>query len=331
MNVRFALLWSLLAVFPLTVSAGDFDQYEELQALIAGLEQEGVYPPGELTAIFTSVNRQDKVVEAIGRPAEKTREWKNYRPNFINDERIRKGLDFWSRHEAELNAAAAQFGVPPEIIVAIIGVETRYGGNKGGFRVIESLSSLAFDYPPRAPYFRRELRAFLQLAREQGLDPLATTGSYAGALGFPQFMPSNWRRLAIDYSGDGKADLINNPVDAIGSVANYFLAHGWQSGQPVAVRARISGDRYDENLATELKTTTTLAEAAGRGLVPGSGDYPADTPVAPIRLQGENGAEFWLVFENFFVITRYNRSYNYAMAVTQLAEALRAGRQPPTS
>jgi membrane-bound lytic murein transglycosylase B len=309
--------------------AGDFDQYEELQALIAGLEKDGVYPPGELTALFTSVNRQDKVVEAMSRPAEKTREWRNYRPNFVNDERIRKGLDFWSKYETELNAASARFGVPPELIVAIIGVETKYGGNKGSHRIIESLSSLAFGYPARAPFFRRELRAFLMLAKEQGLDPLDTYGSYAGAMGFPQFMPSSWRNLAIDYSGDGKIDLINDPVDAIGSVAHYFLSHGWKTGEPVAVRARIEGDVYDEALSVDLKTAAPLSELAAKGLSPRDGNLPPDFPAAAIRLQGENGAEFWLVFNNFFAITRYNRSYNYAMAVFQLSEALRAGRQPP--
>lgn len=319
-------LLSLLSVSP--AHAGDFDQYEELQALIGSLEKEGVYPPGELTAVFTNVNRQDKALEAIGRPAEKTREWKSYRPNFVNDERIRKGVDFWNKYSTELDAASRQFGVPPEIIVAIIGVETKYGGNKGSFRVLDTLSSLAFDYPPRAPFFRKELRTFLVLAKEQKLDLLNTYGSYAGAMGFPQFMPSSWRNLAVDYSGDGKTDLINDPVDAIGSVGNYFLANGWKSGEPVAVRARIIADNYDEASTTELKTTTTLNDLAAKGLAPRNGDFPPDSAVAGLRLQGENGAEFWVAFNNFFVITRYNRSHLYAMAVYQLAESIRAARSP---
>ncbi|HEX5360979.1 MAG TPA: lytic murein transglycosylase B [Fluviicoccus sp.] len=321
-----ALLAALLA---LPARSGDFDQYEELQAMIASLEKEGVYPPGELTAVFTSVNRLDKVLEAIARPAEKTREWKNYRPNFVNDERLRKGLDFWSKYRNELDAAGKQFGVPPEIIVAIIGVETKYGGNKGGFRVIDTLSSLAFDYPPRAPFFRKELRTFLTLAKEQKLDVLDTYGSYAGAMGFPQFMPSSWRNLAVDYSGDGRTDLINDPVDAIGSVGNYFLANGWKTGEPVAVRARITSDTYDEACTTDLKTNFTLAELGVKGLAPREGSLPPETPASGLRLQGENGAEFWVAFNNFFVITRYNRSHLYAMAVFQLAEALRTAREAP--
>ena len=318
-----------LAIAAPAAQAGDFDQYEELQGMITSLEKEGAWPPGELTALFTGVNRQDKVLEAIARPAEKTREWKNYRPNFVNDERIRKGVDFWNRQETVLSAASAQFGVPPEIIVAILGVETKYGGNKGSFRVIDTLSSLAFDYPPRAAFFRKELRTFLVLAREQNMDPMETYGSYAGAMGFPQFMPSSWRNLAVDYSGDGKTDLINSEVDAIGSIGNYFLANGWKSGEPVAVRARITGDNYDEAVSTDLKSQSTLGELAGRGLEPRDPGLPPETPAWAIRLQGENGAEFWLAFNNFYVITRYNRSYNYAMAVFQLAEALRNARRRP--
>ncbi|MDO8330758.1 MAG: lytic murein transglycosylase B [Fluviicoccus sp.] len=319
-----ALCALLLPVTP--AFAGDYDQYEELQALIGSLEKEGIYPPGELTAVFSTVSRQDKGLEAIARPAEKTREWKNYRPNFVSGDRIRKGVEFWSTYAQELDNASQQFGVPPEIIVAIIGVETKYGGNKGNLRVIDSLTSLAFDYPARGSFFRKELRTFLMLAKEQQLDLLQTYGSYAGAMGFPQFMPSSWRNLAIDYSGDGRTDLLNDPVDAIGSVANYFLANGWKTGEAVAVRAQISNDRYDEQLSTDLKTATTLGELATRGLVPREGSFAPETPVAAIRLQGENGAEFWIVFENFFAITRYNRSYNYAMAVFQLSEAIRSSR-----
>ena len=306
--------------------AGDYDQYEELQALIGSLEKEGIYPPGELTAVFSTVNRQDKGLEAIARPAEKTRDWKNYRPNFVSSDRIRKGVEFWSTYDQQLTNASQQFGVPPEIIVAIIGVETKYGGNKGNLRVIDSLTSLAFDYPARGSFFRKELRSFLMLAKEQQLDLLQSYGSYAGAMGFPQFMPSSWRNLAIDYSGDGRTDLINDPIDAIGSVANYFLANGWKTGEEVAVRAQISNDRYDEQLTTDLKTAATLAELATRGLVPREGGLAPETPASAIRLQGENGAEFWIVFENFFAITRYNRSYNYAMAVFQLSEAIRSAR-----
>jgi membrane-bound lytic murein transglycosylase B len=200
---------------------------------------------------------------------------------FRPDERIRKGVEFWNTYETGAVQRQPQFGIPPEIIVAIIGVETKYGGNKGNLRVIDSLTSLAFDYPARGSFFRKELRSFLMLAKEQQLDLLQTYGSYAGAMGFPQFMPSSWRNLAIDYSGDGRTDLLNDPVDAIGSVANYFLANGWKTGEEVAVRAQISNDRYDEQLTTDLKTAATLGELATRGLVPREGRPAPETPAWP--------------------------------------------------
>ncbi len=303
--------------------AGDFDNYEELQALTASLEKEGIYPAGELTAIFTNVARQNKVIEAIARPAEKTKEWKDYRPNFLTTERINKGVDFWNKYNKSLNLASKQYGVPPEMIVAIIGVETKYGGNKGNFKVIESLASLGFDYPPRAPFFRKELKNFLILAKEQGLDPLETYGSYAGAMGFPQFMPSSWRNLAVDFDGDGKIDLINDPIDAIGSVANYFKSNGWKAGEAIATRARIINDNYDDATSKDLKTNSTIGDIATKGLAPREGDFAATMPVSGLRLQGENGAEFWLGFNNFFVITTYNRSHLYAMAAYQLSLAIK--------
>lgn len=327
-----ACLLCATSLMTATAHAGDFDRYEELQALIASLERDGTYAPGELATLFASVNRQDKVLEAIARPAEKTKEWKQYRPPFLSDERIRKGVEFWNTYENELALAQQKFGVPPEMIIGILGVETRYGASKGGFRVVDALASLAFDYPPRAAYFRKELRTFLQLAKEQGLNPLTTTGSYAGAMGYPQFMPSSWRNLAIDFNEDGKIDLLNDPVDAIGSIANYFRANGWREGEPVAVRARITADNYDEALSTDLKTASTLGELAQRGLAPREGGLTDDMPASAIRLQGENGAEFWLAFNNFYVISKYNRSTLYSMAAYQLGEAIRNARQlPPAS
>lgn len=307
---------------------GEFLQYEELEAIITSLEQDKTYAPGELKTLFEQVARDEGVLKAIARPAEGTREWRDYRPIFLTQERIEKGLDFWRTHEATLNRAEAEYGVPPEMILAILGVETRYGGNKGRNRVIDALATLGFDYPPRAPFFRKELREFLVLSRENGLDPLNTWGSYAGAMGFPQFMPSSWRRLAVDYDGDGKIDLINNPVDAIGSIANYFNSNGWKSGEPVTVRARIISQDYDGIISKELKTVNTLGEIARKGLVPREvAGHLATTPASAIRLQGENGGEFWLGFTNFYVITTYNRSILYAMAAFQLSQELKAARE----
>lgn len=309
-------------------AAGEFLQYEELAAVVAQLEKEQVYAPGELQALFTNVARDESTLKAIARPAEATKEWKDYRPNFVNPERVQKGLEFWQQYAEVLARAEKTYGVPPEMIVAIIGVETKYGGNKGRNRVIDALATLGFDYPPRAPFFRKELREFLILSKENGLDPLNTYGSYAGAMGFPQFMPSSWRNLAVDFDGDNKRDLINNPVDAIGSVGNYFKANGWKTGEAVVVRSRIISQDYDSVINTkDLKTDSTLGEIAKKGLIPReSGSYLAATPATAIRLQGENGGEFWLGFNNFYVITKYNRSILYAMAAFQLSQELKAAR-----
>lgn len=314
---------------PVPVHAvGEFRQYEELAAIIASLEEEKIYAPGELAAIFEQVARDEGVLKAIARPAEGTKEWSDYRPMFLTQERVQRGLAFWREHEETLSRAEAMYGVPPEMILAILGVETKFGGNKGRNRVIDALATLGFDYPPRAPFFRKELREFLILSRQNGMDPLNTWGSYAGAMGYPQFMPSSWRNLAVDFDGDGKIDLINNPVDAIGSIANYFKANGWQTGEPVVVRARIISQDYDSITSKELKTVNTLAEIAKKGLVPREvGSYLASTPATAIRLQGSNGGEFWLGFTNFYVITKYNRSILYAMAAWQLSQELKAARE----
>lgn len=329
------MIKSLLCVFissfcvhtPPAHSAGEFLAYEELRGVIDQLERDRVYAPGELDALFAQVGRDEGALKAIARPAESTREWKDYRPLFLNEERVRKGLAFWNEHADTLARAEATYGVPAEMIVAILGVETKYGGNKGRNRVVDALATLGFDYPPRAPFFRKELREFLALSKEAGLDPLSTYGSYAGAMGYPQFMPSSWRRLAVDFNGDGRRDLINDPVDAIGSIANYFKENGWQTGEPVVARARIVSQDYDGVLSKDLAANSTLEAIAQKGLVPREeGVYLAHAPAAALRLQGENGGEFWLGFTNFYVITRYNRSILYAMAAWQLSQELKTAR-----
>lgn len=311
---------------PTVAKAGDFTQYEELAAMIEQLEADKIYAPGELNTLFDGVMRQDGTLERIAKPAE-SKEWKDYRPLFMTDARIQNGLAFWDQYRDTFTRAEQTYGVPASMILAILGVETKYGGNKGSFRVIEALATLGFDYPPRAPFFRKELREFLVLTKQNGMNPLEVRGSYAGAMGFPQFMPSSWRNLAVDFDGDGKIDLINNPVDAIGSIANYFKANGWRTGEPVTVRARISGQAYDSATSKELKTVGSLADLAKAGLTPRDTLGLADsTPASGIRLQGMNGGEFWIGFNNFYVITRYNRSILYAMAAHQLATALEAAR-----
>lgn len=311
------------SAFSTAAQAGDYAEYEELQAIISSLEAQKIYAPGELQRIFEDVSRQDRILELIARPAEKSREWKDYRPIFMRADRIQAGVDFWNTHANTLQRAEAEFGVPASMIVAILGVETKFGSNKGGFKVIEALSTLGLDYPPRAKFFRNELREFLILSKASGFDPREPKGSYAGAMGYPQFMPSSWRRLAIDYDGDGRINLFDSPIDAIGSIANYFKANGWRRGETVVVPARISGNDYDSEVSTSLKTTSTLAALAKTGLAPKTAlSLPSTTAVSGLRLQGDHGGEFWLAFNNFFVITTYNRSILYAMAAQQLAEAI---------
>ncbi|MES2908606.1 MAG: lytic murein transglycosylase B [Pseudomonadota bacterium] len=318
-----------LGILSSNATAGDFSQYEELTALIEQLEAEKIYAPGELAQLFEQVSRQPKVLESIARPAEKSKEWRDYRPIFMTSARVSDGLVFWDKYRAEFARAEKATGVPASMILAILGIETKYGGNKGSYPVIEALATLGFDYPPRAPFFRKELKEFLILTKQNGMDPLAIQGSYAGAMGFPQFMPSSWRNLAVDFDGDSRIDLINNPVDAIGSIANYFKGNGWRGGEPVVVRSRLSGQLYDTATSTELKTVSTLQALATQGLSPRDplvSIAPA-TPASGIRLQGMNGGEFWIGFNNFYVITRYNRSILYAMAAVQLSQALEAAQQ----
>lgn len=317
-----------LGLFAGNTQAGDFSQYEELTALIDQLEADKVYEPGELAKLFEQVNRQPKVLESIARPAEKSKEWRDYRPIFMTTARVSDGLAFWDTYKADLTRAESATGVPASMILAILGIETKYGNNKGSYPVIEALATLGFDYPPRAPFFRKELKEFLILTKQNGMDPLAIQGSYAGAMGFPQFMPSSWRNLAVDFDGDRRIDLINNPVDAIGSIANYFKGNGWRTGEPVVVRARLSGQTYDAATSTELQTVSTLGTLANQGLTPRTAlTLPATTAASGIRLQGMNGGEFWIGFNNFYVITRYNRSILYAMAAVQLSQALEAAKQ----
>lgn len=326
-NLAFFLLMLIPIIFNYAY-CGDFDNYDTLKTLINEVESEGMYTKTELNDLFFEVERQKVTLDLMTRPAELVKQWKEYRPHFLTTKNIDKGVDFWNRYHEALGVAEQQFGVPPEIIVAILGVETRYGGNKGRLKVIDSLATLAFDFPRRSEYFTKELKNFLALSKEQGLDPLAIKGSYAGAMGFPQFMPSSWRNLGIDFDGDNKADLINNPIDAIGSVGNYFAANGWQKDQPIAMRGKITGDNYDEIINTkELKTLNTLAELQAKGLNTSDNTLAATTPVSALRLQGNNGAEFWLAFDNFYVITQYNRSTLYAMAVFQLSQALKEAKQ----
>ena len=303
-------------------ASADYSTYDDAQALMDEMVAEHKFDRAELQVLFKSADKKQSILDAIARPAEKRLEWKDYRKIFVTESRTKKGVDFWAKHKDTLARAEKELGVPAEVIVAIIGVETRYGQHAGSYRVIDALSTLAFDYPKRAKFFRKELKQFLLLTQEQKQDPLTLKGSYAGAMGYGQFMPSSFRAYAIDFDGDGIADIWNNPVDAIGSVANYFKAHHWTYGDPVVTRTRVTANYDAELLSTNLKPTVSYGKLASSGytaLIPISDD----TKVLPMRLEGVEGAEFWLGLHNFYVITRYNRSQMYSLAVHQLSQAIK--------
>ncbi len=323
------LLLALAASAPLIGHAdAALLQRPEVSGFIDAMVKSHGFTRAELEQLFTAVQLRPEIIEAITRPAE-SKPWNAYRPLFLTAERIDGGVDFWHRHETELDAARKQFGVDPQIIVAIIGVETRYGRFTGRYKVADALSTLAFDYPPRAEFFRKELEQFLLMTREEGIGPLEITGSYAGAIGEPQFMPSSYRNYAVDFDGDGKRDLWNNERDVIGSVANYFKVHGWIEGGTVAVPARNQDERYKPLLDAGLKPHMSAGELAGYGITPNW--HITDTaPVALLELDATQGPEQWVTFNNFYVITRYNRSPLYAMAVYQLSEAIRKAHAAPS-
>tara|TARA_R110002072_G_scaffold584_8_gene4624 strand:+ start:695 stop:1654 length:960 start_codon:yes stop_codon:yes gene_type:complete len=274
-----------------------------------------------LLEVFGQAERKDSILKAIARPAEKTKPWHEYRQIFVTSKRTAKGVDFYQRHRATLERAEAEFGVPAEMITAVIGVETRYGENMGSFRVIDALSTLAFDYPPRSPFFSKELKQYLILTREQSMPATEMKGSYAGAMGYGQFMPSSYRAYAVDFDGDDVIDIWNNPVDAIGSVANYFKRHGWRRGETVTVAATVSPG-YKPELANDgLKPQRTVADFTAAGYRPAVA-VPAEAKATVMEFEGSEGLEHWFGLHNFYVITRYNHSAMYAMSVYQLSQEL---------
>ncbi len=278
----------------------------------------------EVESILGDAERQQSIIDAISRPAEGSKAWYEYREIFLTGRREREGVEFFRANRETLARAQAQTGVPAELIVAIIGVETYYGRIAGSYRVIDALSTLAFDYPKRSSFFTRELENFLVLTREQDLDPLVLKGSYAGAMGYGQFMPSSYRSYAVDFDEDGVADIWNNPVDAIGSVANYIARHGWRAGEPVVSAATVNGSTPDEIFDGKLKPRLTLGELTELGIEPREHLDP-EALATPMRFELADGHEYWLGLHNLYVITRYNHSAMYAMAVYQLSQRIAAG------
>ena len=319
MRFQTILLSLTLGWLPLTAVA-DYSDHPSAEALINRVAERGV-DRDWLQSALTEATRQESILKAISRPAEKSKPWSEYQDIFLTNRRAKEGIEFWRENKETLDRVSQDTGVPSEVIVAIIGVETYYGRITGGYRVIDALSTLAFDYPRRSPFFTKELEVFLELAYQSGLPLAELKGSYAGAMGLGQFMPSSYRAYAKDYEGDGVIDIWTNPNDAIMSVANYFVAHGWRPGGEVITRATFSGDPtlFDVGLKPKL----SIDALADKGLKPVT-DQSSDQLATPIRFDGKSGEEHWLGLHNFYVITRYNHSAMYAMAVHQLSQTLRA-------
>jgi len=299
-----------------------YDTNPEVQEFIGEMVARHGFSRDELVALFSQAERREDILELMRKPVEKTKPWYEYRTIFLTQSRIEGGAAFWKNNAAILDRVAASLGVDPQIVVAIIGVETRYGENTGRHRVLDALSTLAFDYPPRAKFFRGELEQYLVLAREEAIDPLDTMGSYAGAMGYGQFIPSSYRAYSVDFDNDGKRDLWNSPDDIIGSVANYFHMHGWIPGGPVAVPATVNGNKYRQILELGYQPNTVLEAMRREGITPAR-PMPDDLPGALLSFETQDGPEYWIGFNNFYVITRYNHSPLYAMAVYQLSEEIR--------
>ena len=327
MSLRLKIVLVVSCLWSAISCAGDnYAVHPAAIELVDELVQEEGFDREELLLVFASAQRQESILEAIARPAEKSKPWYEYREIFLNDKRLEQGLEFYAEHRATLERAQRETGVPAEIIVAIIGVETYYGRVAGSYRVIDALSTLAFDYPPRSPFFTGELKSYLILTRQQGMDPLALKGSYAGAMGYGQFMPSSFLAYAVDFDGDEVVDIWNNPVDAIGSVANYFSRHGWRPGETVVSAATVSGEVPDSWFVQSRKDLVpehTVAEFAAAGIEPTRPLDPEALATA-MKFELQRGFEYWLGLHNFYVITRYNHSAMYAMCVYQLSQQLAA-------
>ena len=301
----------------------------EIQAWLDDIATKNGLDRAELTGLFNRAQRLDRVLELMTAPSRPgaRRIWSEYRGRFVDPVRINDGVAFWKRHAAAVTLASERSGVPEAIMVAIIGVETVYGRHTGDFRVIETLATLGFDYEPRAPYFRGELEQFLLYARENRLDPMQPRGSYAGAMGLPQFMPTSLRRWAVDLDGDGRIDLSNSPADAIGSVGNFLKAHGWVAGKATHYAATVQDEAaVADLLAAGPKPSFTVEQLYGRA-VQATEEVPVSEQLLLVDLpEGDNPTQYVLGTENFYAITRYNRSFFYAMAVIELANALKKAR-----
>ena len=311
----------------------NFMQWKAVAEFVNQMAEQHGFNQDELNSLFSQVHYLEKVVKLINpAPSGKSKNWTAYKSRFVEPLRIRTGLLFWEKYETELRRAQTEFGVPPEIIVGILGVETIYGRSLGNIRVMDALTTLAFAYPEtanreqRMRYFRDELEQILLYSRENNIDPLSVSGSFAGAIGYPQFMPSSIRRFAVDFDGDGRIDLRNSPADTIGSVASFLSQHGWTANLPLAYPVTVDKSAESEwkpLIGVVLAATNTTDEISRAGVT-----LPADiSPTLMVGLvdleDGIHPTQYWLGSANFFAITKYNRSFYYAMAVIELSKAIK--------
>jgi len=314
----------LLACSGTAVQSGTperLDPDTEIAPFVNDMVSRHGFESDQLERVLGGARVRPDILEAIQRPAESL-DWYQYRPIFLTESRIVKGEQFWRAHAKTLDEASRKYGVSPEIIVAIIGVETLYGTRKGRYLVLDSLATLAFRYPKRSKFFKRELEEFLVLSRQESFDTPKVKGSYAGAMGIPQFISSSYRRYAVDFDGDGVRDLLASESDAIGSVANYLEVHGWRRDEAVALPASVSGEKYKVLVKKGLKPSTPVSDMGNFGVIV---LYASDNEAtgALIELSNKNDTEHWVGLQNFYAITRYNHSSLYAMAVFQLAQEIR--------
>ena len=318
------LLWVVLS--PLFIVNNAFAQYlerEDVQQFIEEMVNDEGLSGEWVVALMGEAKYHQSIIDAISRPAERTLNWGEYAAIFLTDARRDQGAQFWRTHESILAEASEIYGVPEEIIVAIIGVETFYGRITGNYPVLDALATLAFDYPPRSAFFRDELRQFLLLSNGHDIDPLTLTGSYAGAMGMAQFISSSYRAYAVDADGDGFANLWSSPRDAIFSVANYLARHGWQRDQPIFARVGVPANLPPALFNQSLETYTSVGELTNLS-VTGLVSFAADMAATLMQLKRNSQTEYWVGLKNFYVITRYNHSHLYAMAVASLAAEIAA-------
>jgi membrane-bound lytic murein transglycosylase B len=307
------------------VASVNYAQREDVKQFIDEMVEQHQFDRAYLEQKFATAKRLDNVLESIAKPAEKELTWRQYRPIFVTSKRTTKGKTFMQQHRETLDRAEKEYGVPVEVITAIIGVESYYGKHTGKYTIFDSLTTLGFDYPKRSKFFKSELKQFLLLSKEENIDVDEMTGSYAGAMGMPQFISSSYRRYAVDFDGDGKRDLWNSVPDVIGSVANYFSEHGWQEGDTVAHQAVVKNTSVVKG-ENKLKPYESIAQFKQQGVtmkqVPNNG-FDNKQLATLLKLEGKKGDEYWLGLKNFYVITRYNHNEMYAMAVFQLSEKLK--------